>query len=200
MGQVKVAHGANELRYYLMVTACPACGAGPWEIGDEPADLAPGQTAVVQAACRKCGHGERFEFHRPERDGDADDAANAETINPGPNPSEIIDLSQWLSLFYLLTESAAKTADRAIGRTIAYRAALCLSEALKFYDPADELPPGTAFFTAQTLETYRNHPEKFARRRLLDLEARLPHLSVMSRRLAAGRQRPRRRWWQFWRA
>ena len=195
MGQVKVAHSANELRYYLMVTACPACGAGPWEIGNEPADLAPGQTAAVQAACRKCGHAETFEFRRPPGD---EDAADAETINPRPDASEIIDLSQWLSLFYLLAESAAKTADRAAARIIGYRAALCLSEALKFYDVDEELPPETAFFTAQTIQTYRDHPEKFARRRLLDLQGRLPHLSVMSRRLAGGRQTRRRRWWQFW--
>jgi len=128
------------------------------------------------------------------------DPPESETINPTDQPSRLIDLGQWLSLFYLLVEIAARETHPAESRRISFRAALCLAEALKFYSGDDELPPAEAFFTADTREAFGRYPEKFARQRLRDMRAKLPALDLMARRVARDRQVPRKkRWWQIWR-
>lgn len=190
------AHTFNEVRYYLMVTPCQACGQGPWEIAS-PAALPPtGRAVAVRAHCRKC-HAEReFSFvieHEAPASG-----VDAETINPTDAPSRIVDLGQWLSLFYLLVESGAREQVAPEARMAQFRATLCLAEALKFYAD-DELPPASAFFSAQSAASFRDHPEGFARQKLRDMQGRLPTLGLMARRLKKEVQSRRRRWWRFWR-
>jgi hypothetical protein len=192
------AHTLNEVKYYLMVTPCPACGKGPW-ISDatKPAEAIPAD-AIVDAHCKQCRHRQAFavacEYSPPET------GAGAEVINPDDEPSRIIDLGQWLSLFYMLIESAASQQDPVETRRLGFRAALCLAEALKFYGD-DELPPESAFFSPERLETYRKSPENFARQKLRDMQGKLPHLDVMARNVSRDErtQTARRKWWQFWR-
>jgi hypothetical protein len=195
MDQPLRAHTANEARYYLMVTPCEACGEGPWEV-DETREAPAGGVTAVRAVCRRCQASREFRFvcERDVPPGGSD----AEMINPTDEPSGIIDLGQWLSLFYLLVESASSERSRAATRRIGYRAALCLAEALKFYTADDELPPEEAFFSEATKRIYREHPENFARQRLRDMQAKLPTLGAMARRISLDHAR-RRRWWQFWR-
>jgi len=188
------AHTYNESRYYLMVTPCGACGKGPWQIdaaeGPGPADAA----VAIRAHCRQCNATREFrficEFQTPEGD--------AEALNPSDQPSRIIDLGQWLSLFYLLVESAAKEEVPSATRRTGYRAALCLAEALKFYGD-DELPPPSAFFTETSARAFREHPEKFAKQKLRDMQSKLPPIAKMARRVARDGEPPRRKWWRFWR-
>ncbi|MCJ7543080.1 MAG: hypothetical protein MUP47_00705 [Phycisphaerae bacterium] len=194
--QPLLAHTLNEVRYYLTVAVCPSCGKGPRELdhaeGPEPAS----RLAVVTARCRHCSHQDRLEFlcrHDAPTEG-----VEAETINPDTEPSTIIDLAQWLSLFYLLVESAAGDSSPVATRRRGYQAALCLAEALKFYGD-DELPPASAFFGEASAEIFRLHPEKFARQKLRDMQAKLPALAVMARRVARDERSPRRPWWRFWR-
>lgn len=192
------AHTLNEVKYYLMVTPCPACGKGPW-ISDatKPAETVPADT-IVDAHCKQCRRRQAFavtcEYSPPET------GAGAEVISPDDEPSRIIDLGQWLSLFYMLIESAASQKDPVETRRIGFRAALCLAEGLKFYGD-DELPPESAFFRPERLETYRKSPENFARQKLRDMQGKLPHLDVMARNVSRD-ERTRaasRKWWQFWR-
>ncbi|MGA2264807.1 MAG: hypothetical protein ABSH10_00040 [Phycisphaerae bacterium] len=193
--QPLLAHSFNEARYYLTVTVCPVCGKGPWEIdrteGPDPAS----RIAVITAHCRNCSQSERFEFLC--RHDVSDQGAEAETISPDAEPSRIIDLAQWLSLFYLLVESAADSNSRRGVRLRGYQAALCLAEALKFYGP-DELPPAEAFFTSSTADVFHRHPEKFARQRLQDLQAKLPALAKMAKHVTRDEHSARRPWWRFW--
>lgn len=123
----------------------------------------------------------------------------SEIINPTPQPSRVVDLAQWLSLFYLLVESAAAEPSRPAVRQMGYQAALCLAEALKFYSD-NELPPETAFFTPSSSQAFREHPSNFARQKLRDMQSRLPAMPAMARRLQRDAQglRPRRGW-RFWR-
>ena len=144
MSEPLQAHSVNEARYYLKVTPCPACGKGPWEVDEQPSD--GGEGAAFNGHCRHCGAKQEFRFRCAKGRGDTGDD---EVINPTDEPSTLVDLRQWLSLFYALIEAATREPSRPEARRIGYRAALCLAEALKFYGD-DELPPESAFFTETT--------------------------------------------------
>ena len=198
--RVMPAHTFNEVWYYLLVTPCAACGAGPLEM-DPPTgparDRRPqaGKRTAVSVHCKRCGRRRSFSFlcEHPVPDGDPE----AETINPTDEPSRMIDLGQWVSLFHLLDVPAASPPSGPEARRTGLRAALCLAEALKFFTEDDELPPESAFFHESTLAAYKEHPERFARQHLRDMQARLPGVPD-----AAGGSEPAGRadrpWWQFW--
>lgn len=191
------AHTFNEVRYYLMVSPCGSCGKGPWEIGDVGGNPGGELQGSVPARCRHCDAEREFafscEFDLPSR------GVEAEAINPGDEPSEIIDLGQWLSLFYLLIESAASERSEPATRRDGYRASLCLEEALKFYEGDDELPPDSAFFSPRSMAARREHAENFAREKLRNMQAKLPSPGAMRRRIRRDQSIAKRRWWQFWR-
>ena len=190
-----VAHTSNEVRYYLMVTACARCGHGPWILQQDPVvDFAAG-AVTARARCKTCSLEREFSFQcsPPPRPADAE----GESINPIGEPSRIIDLGQWLSLFYLLLESAsAETLPPAVRRQ-EYRAALCLSEALKFYEQ-DELPPASAFFAQASREAFHEHPENFAQQKLRDMLSRLPSLTSLAGKADRDDHARNARWWRFW--
>lgn len=188
---------ANELHYYLMVTRCDLCGKGPRVVeAVRPAEGAAPSTAEI--SCNHCRARTSLRFLAEHEVGTQ--LPESETVNPTDQPSALIDLGQWLSLFYLLVELAAHEPKPAESRRISFRAALCLAEALKFYSGDDELPPAEAFFTPDTREAFARYPEKFARQKLSDMRARLPALDMMGRRVARDNQAAaKKRWWQFWR-
>ena len=186
------AYSLNELTYYLLLTPCSACGKGPRELADIP-PLQPGTVLCLPTRCRHCRTCDSLGAildHAPS-------SQTNQTINPTDKPSRIVDPGQWLSLFYMLIESASAETSKPATRLKGLQAALCLAEALKFYGD-DELPPASAFFTSQSMETFRQHPEKFARQRLRDMQAKLPALSVMAGNVALDRYHNQRRWWQLW--
>lgn len=188
----------NELHYYLTVTPCDECGKGP-RVVDSLEQLTPQAAArTAQTSCNHCHANKPLEF-LPEFEVPAQ-PPQSETINPTDQPSRLIDLGQWLSLFYLLIEVAAKELQPAESRRTSFRAALCLAEALKFYSGDDELPPESAFFTDDTRSAFHHYPEKFARQKLRDMRSKLPALDLMARRVARDEEsRSRKRWWQIWR-
>lgn len=185
------AHSPGELRYYLMVTRCSSCSKGPWTIEEDRPEQ--GGREIVRAHCNHCGHVKTFRFICEQSDGDKN---QAELINPTDNPSRIIDLSQWLSLFYMLLESASSEKSAVTARLLGYRSALCLDEAIKFYAD-DELPPTSAFFSEQTLAIFQEHPEKFARQKLRDMQGKLPSLSTMAERITQKPKSARKKLWPF---
>lgn len=193
------AHSQAEAYLYLKVTPCPECAAGPWEVREQPgAGEAPPGRQALRARCLQCGTEQEFAFECAEAPPEQPLPAGGEVVNPTGAASEIIDLGQWLSLFYFYAESADRTADKAEVRRLTFRAAQCLDEALKFYRPADELPPPSAFFVDSSRQAFADHPERFARQRLRDMRSKLPDLRLMARRLALDAQgKPPRRWWPF---
>lgn len=188
-------HTFNEAQYYLMVTACEACGKGPWQIDSTDPSPPRAGLILVKGRCTRCGAQREFRFLC--EDEGSGEAVRNEQINPAEKPSRIIDLGQWLSLFHMLIESAASTARKTEARRTGFRAALCLAEALKFYTD-DELPPDSSFFTEKSLTAFREHPEKFARQRLRDMQTKLPSLPRMARSVARDERPQRGRWWEFW--
>jgi hypothetical protein len=188
------AHTPAEVDYYLMVTACGECNHGPWRIESSERDTRDARLLRVQACCAGCGAGRAFSFHC---DGDSQQLGeHVEQVNLTDEPSRIIDLSQWLSLFCMLIESAAAKSDKVAARSKGFQAALCLTEALKFYGD-DELPDESAFFTDETRAVFREHPEKFARQRLRDMQAKLPSLPKMAIHVRRDVKAKAKRWWRF---
>jgi hypothetical protein len=185
----------NEARYYLMVTPCRECGRGPW-VFDGPVSPSPQPSAQelrVHCECCGAGHDLQVSCEYPLASG----GPEAECINPTEAPSSIIDLGQWLGLFYLLIESAASEHTKPGARRMGYQAALCIAEALKFYD--GELPPEGAFFSETTRDMFRRNPDHYARCKLQEMQSKLPGLRSMARRVARDERVPAQRWWRFWR-
>ena len=188
------AHTSNELHYYLMVTPCAHCGRGP--LVPEETDLpVAGGEATVRARCKRCGFEVAFSFHW-EHDVPAD-TDDADCINPSRQPSRIIDLSQWVSLYYLFSESAASAGSPVDARISARQASLCLSEALKFYR-GEELPPESAFFREASVAAFRQNPANFARTRLRDLQAMLPAPAHRPAPTPSAQRDGPHPWWKFW--
>ncbi|MGC9453377.1 MAG: hypothetical protein ACP5HU_00790 [Phycisphaerae bacterium] len=182
----------NEAKYFLMVTPCPNCGKGPWLLDDTTEVAEAGDKLSIKARCKSCGHEKTFEFVCDSSGREED----AELISASDAPSGLIDVAQWLSLFYRHLEKAAddNTPPRE-RRLLGYRAALCLREALKFYGEDDELPDPSAFFTESSREAFHQHPESFARRKLLDMRSKLPKLNTMAKSVQADRKKSKKRWW-----
>jgi len=189
------AHTFNELRYYLQVTPCPRCGKGPLQPATDVAPGRAGRVMSIPTSCRACG--ERAALDIVYEHDSPSDEIGVEMINPTDEPSRIVDLAQWLSLFHMLVERAWGEQDKPQVRRLGFRAALCLAEALKFYGD-NELPDESAFFTPESKAAFHEHPEKFARQRLRDILTRLPALPQMARRVAKDETRVKRRRWKFW--
>ena len=92
---------------------------------------------------------------------------------PDDQPSEVVDLAQWVGLYHLYADQMDKADFPAQTRAMARLAAQCLAEALKFY-AQEELPPESAFRKAESIAAFQNNPANFARTRLRGLEAMLP--------------------------
>ncbi len=189
------AHTLNEVRYYLMVAPCPSCGKGPRDLDEVESPIQPGRPSTIRTRCKHCNQAQ--DLLAVCQVAPSDLGSDTECINPTDSPSRIIDLGQWLSLFYLLVESAAAEKIKPAVRLKGYMGTLCLMEALKFYGD-NELPPEQAFFSEATAGIFHEHPEKFAKQRLRDMQSKLPAASKMRSHLVRDEGHTRRRWWKFW--
>jgi hypothetical protein len=196
------AHSHTEIHFYLMLQRCSACRQGGLQpraprhhfVGYQP-------VCSLTADCQACGETTEYCFSTAqwasEDVGDSAEPVPLPVVNPGTSPSELIDLAQWLILFRVIAEQAGKHPDKQESRRLGYESALCLEEALKFYEPDNDLPPPSAFFTSTTRQRFEEHQERFSRTLLLTWQHRLPSLSRMRNVLAREKpaDRPRRRWW-----
>jgi hypothetical protein len=171
-----VAHSLAEACLYLMVTPCPICGKGPLISGEATLLSPDGRlgTANVPARCRACNAANRWQFRISP--GKAE-AGAADEINAGDEPSQLIDLAQWITLSRIITEAASRSEDRVQARGFRIQAWQCLDEALKFFEPGNAIPPTAAFFAPESKQRFLDHPEQFERARLLQLRDRLPNQS-----------------------
>lgn len=187
------AHSLAEAYFFLMLQVCPACGRGPMREQAAEAEEEHIDTLLrIDCACSQCGAQRSWRFSI-----DSQYARSLEptVVNPGAEPSEIIDVLEWLTLFHSIVQQAEKAAVRSEARRLGFEAALCLDEALKFYDPDNELPPSSALFTPEHQNLAQRQPERFTRSKLLDYRSKLPDLRTMQRSM---RSPPKRPWWRFW--
>jgi hypothetical protein len=171
-----VAHSLAEAYLYILATSCASCGCGPLRGGEAELanDVGDAGAVSIAATCGSCQGLTRLRFRLPTPP-ESIPAQQAPVVNPTDEPSRILDVAQWLTLFRMLTETADHEASKSEARQLALEAAQCLDEALKFYDDADnDLPPVEAFFGKDLRARFKAHPEQFSRRRLLHLRSKLP--------------------------
>ena len=131
-------------------------------------------TVSVRVLCKGCRRPSEFSFRLPP-DSPSAPAGELEIINPTEQPSRIIDVSQWITLFAVLNEEAARTSAPPRKRLLELQAGQCLDEALKFFDDEEnDLPPPSAFFDDSARDRLRDQPQEFSRQRLINFRASLP--------------------------
>ncbi|MCH7595838.1 MAG: hypothetical protein IID35_04685 [Planctomycetes bacterium] len=190
-----LAHSLAEAYLYVMVSPCESCGNGPLYGGEACGVETPGGSwsTNLPGTCGACGATISITFQlasRPEEEASAD----AASINSTDEPSRIIDVGQWLTLFRMITEAATREDDKVQVRHLGMEAAQCLDEALKFYDDeGNDLPPSDAIFVESSRLRFEDNPGQFSRRRLLDLRSKLPTTSQMRSQLFRSRKKP---WWR----
>ncbi|MCH8147941.1 MAG: hypothetical protein IH987_08095 [Planctomycetes bacterium] len=175
-GTPLTAHSRAEIRLFCKATLCPLCAKGPLEplAPDEQSSQAGAHTAGVRVRCKACGEPSEFSFRLPP-DPPSELSGELEIINPTEDPSRIIDVSQWITLYAVLYEEAARTAAGPRKRLLELQAGQCLDEALKFFeDDQNDLPPASAFFDDSARLRLRDHPQEFSRQRLISFRASLP--------------------------
>lgn len=170
-----VAHSLAEVYLYLLATPCATCGRGPLRGGEaEPCDdSAVGITVGVAATCGSCQSVTRWKFRLPGPL-QAVSTDQESVVNSTSEPSRMLDVAQWLTLFRMMAEAAGKEMNKTAARRLALEAAECLDEALKFFEEDNDLPTKDAFFHDGSRERFRDHPEQFSRQRLLHLRSKLP--------------------------
>lgn len=184
------AHSVAEIHLYLAATPCSDC-SGP--LNGTP--VVETGKATVSAMCGVCKRTHDLAFtlrssvELEERDG------YLPTINQTSEPSQIIDVGQWITLYGVLMQAVGRETDKIEFRRLEFQAAMCLEEALKFYAD-NELPQEGAIFTEATRTRFHDHPEMFARQHLVDLRAKLPKSNPG--RNNSGLNIPTRPWWRFW--
>lgn len=187
-------HSIAEAYLYLMILRCRNCGKGPLkQRGDLTRTAAAPGGWLLTAACSTCAaeHALHFSIEpMPTRE-----QAASDRINPTSERSGAIDLLGWLSLFQTILTESQKSRDKETARQLAYEAAQCLDEALKFYQGDRDLPEDSAFFTEESLRRFHDHPPYFSRSKWRERRLKLPDISTHTQAL----HKPRRRWWQFWR-
>ena len=195
-------HSLGEAYFYLMVTMCRTCAKGPLEASrHEPVELPAGPGLKMAVRCKSCGHEQEFLFDLSDLSPDdplSPDPSDLPRVNPSNQPSRVIDLAQWLTLFEAIVRAADQQDAPAESRRLGYEAAQCLEEALKFFPAEAAWPDESAFFSEQSLRRFGEHKHLFARARLVEMRSKLPSLGEMQRQLGP-RPRRKRRWWTFWR-
>lgn len=193
-------HSLAEAYLYLMVTPCQACGKGPVK-ADESRVHHDARTRglSVPVKCSACQRESLIWFDTRGVSPDAltPDPNRTPPVNPTDEPSHIIDVAGWLTLFSVIADHARTIGDAADKRRLLLEAAQCLDEALKFYDEDNELPPEEAFFRDAGRRQLRARPETFARRRLLELRAKMPHPTRPQHDDQPARVGKRRWWWPW---
>lgn len=170
------AHSLAEIRFYLRATPCTSCGKGPLTQQESVPETGSKTdcSVIVNASCDTCRfpHTLTFRISPPSI---SPGETEPPTVNPTDQPSRLLDVGQWITLFRVMLDSAEHQDDKPAARKLKLEAAQCLDEALKFYDEEDnDLPPVEAVFTNATRERLRKAPEQFSRRRLLGLRSQLP--------------------------
>ena len=192
-----ITHSLAEAYLYFQATPCPTCGKGPLQGSDPQSLRTRGEDVLVtiDATCRSCRGTAKTTFQVPETR--MSDEEEADVINNTEEASRILDVAQWITLSFVINESAARETDRVRARQLGLGASQCLEEALKFYDDADnDLPPPEALFHDSSRRRLRDHPEEFSKRRLINRRAKLPRMSAVRPHPSPVKSRPELRWWR----
>ncbi|MFA5865697.1 MAG: hypothetical protein WC975_13570 [Phycisphaerae bacterium] len=206
-GNLLPSYSVPERYFYLMVLRCPKCEKGPFDLVST--EQPPEQNRDIWfVRCRECRQGQRLVFDRDTLLADESTSASATVpeVNPTTQVSRLIDVGQWLSLFYHILSVASEEKDRKKAQHLGYEATLCLEEALKFYAPDSDLPPSEALWVETSKQNLKERPELFLRQKLLQMREKLPNLQVMRKAISTDFEAPsanghhdqKKHWWSKW--
>jgi hypothetical protein len=157
----------DEVRCFLAVTPCPHCHAGPLTLDSPP---------NASVTCNTCQAALTIDYTVEYPLPDAPDDA-IPYINPTDEPSQLVDLNQWLGLAYLHTEAAQNHRIASSEHHMHQLwAAACFTEALKFYPKDNEFPPQDACWVETSRRALADHPNTFSREMLMGMRTKLPPL------------------------
>lgn len=189
-----ILHSFAEAYLYLLLNRCLGCGGGALGMDWNRVTQDPERETITAVfTCKVCGRAGSFRFDARQVDLEAvrmSDFAAWEKpgsqpvvppVNPTDEPSRVIDVAGWLTLFGVLSEKARQVAreaikvrDRAVVRQLQIQAGQCIDEALAFFLEDNDLPPREAFFSEESWRQFMERPALFVRDRLLDLRSKLP--------------------------
>jgi hypothetical protein len=178
-------HSLIEAHLCAAISPCHACAARGFTVTASrlaPAGAAPPHTLHLACICARCESPNELAFDITRvapRDLHPESVSRLPfIINPTAEPSAVIDVAQWLTLHRMAAGAAETLPDAAVARAVRIEARQCVAEALKHYAPGNDVPPPAAFFTNRSRQRFRDHPDRFARDRLLQLVAALPKPSA----------------------
>ncbi len=196
------AYSIVERHFYLMVLQCESCGKGPFEFVSK--ERGPDEKVDIwYVRCKNCNQGKRLLFDRTSLLIEKEEFTKDEllAVNPSKSPSRLIDVGQWLAIFYAIISAASQEGDRKEVQRLGYEATLALEEAIKFYQSDNDLPPENSIWTESSQKRFREHPEMFERHRILAMRDKLPTLKVIKNSIEAGgkeKSQRKERWWKRW--
>ncbi|HOB73827.1 MAG TPA: hypothetical protein PKG54_04810 [Phycisphaerae bacterium] len=182
-------HSLGEAYLYTRVTPCPLCG-GPLDSNEAWFHHDPVRRVLaLEIACRLCEAPFDKSFDAsgvPEEEfamltsGPLAPPWNlpAQVLNHTPDPSHVLDVADWLTLFTVACEEARIAGDQGLDlcppdrvaiRRMRLVAGACLDEALKFFDEDNDLPPDSAFFSDANRNRFWERPQLFTRQYITDL-------------------------------
>jgi len=199
-GSAPTAHSLAEAHLLATVSLCDDCFTRGLLV-TESCIAGHGPAAALQlvAECGACAKKTRMVLRI-----DPNDPASYRSefvqripfvINPTSRASEIIDVAEWLTLYRMAVETAESIRDRSMARAVRIEAGQCVAEALKLFEPDNDVPPDSAFFSAESLERFRAHPDRFARQRLIALANGLPTSMVQPPAPISLNRPPGTKWW-----
>ncbi|MGW7685961.1 hypothetical protein ACWGID_34770 [Kribbella sp. NPDC054772] len=156
--QYAIARTPTEVMLYLDLTPCPDCGSheASWE--DRRTDV-DGEPAIRYAGvCAGCGAQREYLFSPPLTESPA---------FGGPEPSELIDAGQWLSVADRIAAEVAVDDRSEAARTVMAFARQAVEEVVKFVPANVDAVPDAAFWTADGRATRELDPGRFRLDRLL---------------------------------
>lgn len=197
-GSERTVHSLAEAHLYAAMVPCRACSTlGLLITQSHDEDNGASRRLRAKTLCEGCGGETELDFIavggidlRPEAV-----ARIPVVINATEQPSELLDPGQWLTLYRIAVEAAERIPEKPLARAVLLEAGQCLAEALRFYPADSDVPPVAAFFSAETLQRFRDHPHLFARQRLIELAARLPIQTVEPSAPVGSARPPSTKWW-----
>lgn len=186
-----------ERHFYLMVLRCNECNSGPFEYVSEES-IPEKKLDIWYVRCKKCKKGKRLFFDRSTLKLQNDRTPEGlPIVNPSNEPSKLIDLGQWLAIFYAIIEAAAREQDKSIARRLGYEAMLAIEEALKFYKEDKDLPPEDAFWTDESRKRFKEYPHLFTQSRIRELRNKLPKTHIIVQFIKKlDDSKDKKRWWK----
>ncbi len=200
-------HSVQEEYFYMMVHPCE-CG-GPWFSTDDTIRHFDHRILHHRTVrCAKCGKEEGLRFELPDTE-EVERPAPVREINPTDEPSQAIDVAEWIDLANFYVGRIERIEDPVEKAQSLLDARGCLEEALKLYGPGDDAPPESALWSDASRRKVKKDPDAYRRARIEERLAAMPSREALEkvdvavqRQFEQGLKAKARekvgRWWQFW--